>query len=123
MVYSRSLSKFIALCALNVCLLQHSIQHANAAGTCGMTVSPGGEAVGIKIVADSTCRSNPDVGCIGNADCRFCKERTTPQSGHLPDCSSIPSDSPAPAATTMPPPRPLPLLVQLVTLRSSRRLG
>uniref|UniRef100_K3W7B6 TNFR-Cys domain-containing protein n=1 Tax=Globisporangium ultimum (strain ATCC 200006 / CBS 805.95 / DAOM BR144) TaxID=431595 RepID=K3W7B6_GLOUD len=97
---SRSLSKFALLCALNLCLLQGA-QYANAAGTCLMAASSGDSTVGIKIVADSSCRVNPGTGCIGiNSDCRFCKTKDSPQSLHFTACDEIDPPSPAPTPTT-----------------------
>ncbi|KAL3670232.1 hypothetical protein V7S43_004545 [Phytophthora oleae] len=54
------------------------------AATCGLVVAEGDAAVGIAIIADSTCQFG-GTGCIDNV-CRFCKVRTTDQSAAFVDC-------------------------------------
>lgn len=54
---------------------------------CSLSVSPSDAAVGISIVADTSCQAG-DLGCI-NSICRYCAVTTTPQSSHLPLCTSI----------------------------------
>ncbi|KAF1335673.1 hypothetical protein FI667_g1294, partial [Globisporangium splendens] len=105
---SRSLSKFTLLCALNLCLLQ-GIQYADAAGTCLMTASSGDSAAGIKIVADSSCRSLHFTPCDNIEPATPTSAPTTTTKAPLPQATSktpvvVPSNTPA--STTAPPTLP-----------------
>ncbi|KAJ0396818.1 hypothetical protein P43SY_006595 [Pythium insidiosum] len=91
---SRSFAKVLALCAVNLCILQGTAQATASAG-CDLTVSPGDAGVGIKIVTDAACASG-GLGCINDV-CRFCKLHDTPQSAHLFSCTDF-----EPATTALP---------------------
>ncbi|KAF1335385.1 hypothetical protein FI667_g1293, partial [Globisporangium splendens] len=125
---SRSLSKFLALCAINLCVL-HNVHAASAATTCDMVVSSGDAAVGIKIVTDPTCKTSPGTGCIGNDVCRFCKERDTPQPSHFLACDKItapaaqaPTVAPTAASTPCPETKP-PTVVPTVAPTTDKPIG
>lgn len=69
--------------------------------TCGMTVSFGDAALGIHLVADTSCATEGGVGCV-NDICRYCRTQSNVQSNHMRPCSDFTGTSTPTVVTTAP---------------------
>uniref|UniRef100_K3X6B3 TNFR-Cys domain-containing protein n=1 Tax=Globisporangium ultimum (strain ATCC 200006 / CBS 805.95 / DAOM BR144) TaxID=431595 RepID=K3X6B3_GLOUD len=85
---------------------QEAAPAAATSAQCAAKVSQGDQGVGITAVSDPSCSSG-GLGCFGNENCKYCRNRITPQSQHYSPCSASTSTSPAAtsaaSANTLPP--------------------
>lgn len=92
----------LAIVLVSTCL------QVQAAETCSFVVSHGDASVGIAVFTDATCLTAGGVGCFGESSvCRYCKNKSTPQSQNFVDCTTnTKAPTPAPAPAPVPPPAP-----------------
>ncbi|GAB9467897.1 hypothetical protein Gpo141_00005228 [Globisporangium polare] len=96
---SRAAPRFVLHYCVYIAVLL--ISRVHAAETCMFVVSPGDAGVGIAVFTDAACPTAGGVGCFGGSSvCRYCKNRSTPQSQNFIDCpTNAKASTPAPAPT------------------------